>query len=283
MYLQLIKPGIIRGNLVSAWAGFFVGSAIFQPKLLISMSVGLALIIASACVINNIIDRSIDALMERTKQRALVTGRIPLSHAWMFAVVLALMGSLLLLLTTSLLTLLLSLTGMVLYIVVYGYAKRTTSASTLVGSLSGALPPIVGYVAAGNGLDFISLLLLLILISWQMVHFYGIALFRKSEYASASVPLLPIVRGVKRTKISMILYSIMFLLSTVSLGMVANLGIFYSVTLSLVSIYWTALAIKNRNLDAIPYGKLMFRSSLGVLLLWSICIILSRTFIDFLS
>ena len=210
-YYSLTKPGIIRGNLITAAAGFFLASKdIVDMKLLLAMLVGTSLVIASGCVLNNYLDISIDKQMARTKKRALVTGTITSKNALIFATILGLSGEIILLIFTNLLTALIGLFGLFVYVIVYGAAKRRSTHGTLVGSLSGAVPPVAGYTAVTGSLDWAALTLFLILVCWQMPHFYAIAIYRYNEYKAAGLPMLPIVKGIRATKLQILNYCLFF-------------------------------------------------------------------------
>jgi protoheme IX farnesyltransferase len=147
-YYVLTKPGIIYGNLFAAIAGFFLASrGDVSITLFIATMLGLSCIIASACVCNNIMDRKIDAKMMRTKRRALATGIITPFQAIVYGAVLGLVGSAILIYFVNLLAWGVAILGWIGYVVVYGIAKRITSYATEIGSIPGAMPPVVGYSA----------------------------------------------------------------------------------------------------------------------------------------
>ena len=144
-YYLLTKPGIIRGNAIPAIAGFCLASSKnFNALLLIETLVGISLVIACACVLNNIIDKDIDRKMKRTKERALVTGAITDKNALLFGIVLGASGLCVLEIFTNLLTVLIGVAGLIFYVVIYGWAKRRSIYGTHVGSISGAMPPVAG-------------------------------------------------------------------------------------------------------------------------------------------
>lgn len=190
-YYYLTKPGIIYGNVITALGGFFLaakGEVNFQ--LLIAMVFGLSFVIASACVINNIFDKEMDAKMERTKHRATVTGKISRTKATIFAVILLGLGIYFLQPTTY--ALFTSLVGWLVYVAFYTPFKSKTVHATLIGSIAGATPPVVGYTAVTNQVDLGAILLFIILVTWQMPHFYSISIFRQEEYHTAGVPVLSV-------------------------------------------------------------------------------------------
>jgi len=268
-YYRLAKPGIVYGNALSAIGGFFLASR-GKPDLwlFVAMLIGICLIMASACVFNNYIDRDIDAHMKRTKHRPLVTGEISGPAALTYATVLGLLGVLGLLLT-NVLALVIALTGFFFYVVVYGYWKRRSPVGTLVGSISGAVPPVVGYVAVVNRLDAGALILFFILAFWQMPHFYAIALFRASEYAKAHIPVLPLVRGVAATKRAIMAYTLAFVVASAALTAAGYAGITYLIVMMIAGFVWLWRGLKGfQTPDDNKWARRMFGFSLVVLLVF---------------
>ena len=274
-YYRLTKPGIIYGNALMAIAGYFFGAAgspsvtVFLPML-----IGISAVIASACVYNNIIDRDIDAKMERTKERAMPTGRIPRVDALLFASFLLLVGLVLLVLGTNALTAFVALMGHLAYVVLYGYAKRKTVHGTLIGTLSGSTPPVIGYAAATGTLDVTALLLFVVLAAWQMPHFFAIAIFRRDDYRRANIPVLPVVSGVEATKRQIILYVVVFIISCVLLGLFSSLSLLSTLILVLLGAYWLLLCLNQVEDEPIElWAGRQFGWSLKLLLF--MCLILS--------
>lgn len=268
-YYQLIKPGIVMSNGLTAAAGFlFAASQVaFDVWAGFGVLAGTMLVIASACVINNIIDRKIDIRMERTKKRSLVTGEISIPGAVTFAVVMGVLGFTALALLTNWLTFAVGVVAYVFYIVIYGYAKRTSEHGTLVGSVPGALPPVAGYTALTNQLDVAAFILFLMLVTWQMAHFYAIAIYRRKEYARAKVPILTVVRGNKPAMEQMIIYIGAFLLVSANLTVAGYTGALFAVVIVAVGALWLIKAIKAFNLKDESLEKAarkLFRFSLLV-------------------
>ncbi len=266
-YYLLTKPGIIRGNALTATAGFFLASqSNFKPDLLLVMLAGLSFIIASACVFNNYIDRGIDKKMVRTHKRALVSGTISGSHALWFASVLGLAGALMLALFTNLLTLATALTGFIFYVAVYGIYKRRSVHGTLVGSISGAIPPVVGYTAVTNRLDTAAIVLFIILVCWQMPHFYAIAIYRAKDYAKAGIPVLPLVHGIRVTRLQILSYITAFTVAAVSLSLFNYLSSFYAIAALLLGISWFSTGVRGFEVQTSDrWARHMFRYSLLVI------------------
>lgn len=273
-YYRLTKPGIVYGNALAAVAGYFFG-ALGSPDLLtfFALLTGISLVIASACVYNNVLDKDIDARMARTKHRAVVTGAISTERALVFATILLVLGSIVLWFGTNVLTVGVALFGHAAYVVLYGYAKRATVHGTLVGTISGSTPPVIGYAAATGQLDPIAALLFLLMVAWQMPHFYAIALFRRDDYASAGIPVLPVVSGIQATRRQIIAYVILFVLLTVVLGILAS-SLLTTLVLVLAGTYWLYLCLRPlADVDTIGWARGQFGWSLQLLLV--LCLMLS--------
>jgi protoheme IX farnesyltransferase len=224
-YYQLTKPGIIYGNALPTIAGFFLASKThINFFVLLAVLVGQSLIIASACVFNNYIDRDIDKKMARTKNRALVRGTLSASSALVYATLLGLIGVAILTAYTNILTVFIGVVGLIVYVVLYGITKRRGPYGTIVGSISGAMPPVAGYTAVSNNLDAAAIILFLILIFWQMPHFYAIAMYRLKDYTAAHIPVLPAKTSMHRTKVHIMVYVIGFILTSLALSVAGYMG-----------------------------------------------------------
>jgi protoheme IX farnesyltransferase len=267
-YYQLTKPGIIYGNLLSAAAGFLLAAnGHFHLGLFIATLVGTSLVIGAACVFNNLLDRGIDAKMARTKKRALVSGLVPSHSAIIYAIVLAIVGFVVLATYVNWLVFFIGLIGIIDYVILYGLAKRHTIFGTEVGSISGATPILAGYVAVTDHLNLGAFLVFLILVVWQMPHFYAIALFRESDYKAAGIPVLPVKKGIRVTKIAMLSYIVAFIAATILLTMCDYAGDTFMVCAVVAGLAWLYYGLKGlkKGTDDIRWARKMFFNSLLVL------------------
>ena len=243
-YLQVTKPGIIFGNLISVIGGFLLAAkgSIDFPLFLATL-VGVSLVVASGCVFNNFIDRDIDRIMERTKNRVLVKGLIPPKTSLVYATILGIAGFALLYIGANPLAMWLAVMGFVVYVGVYSlYMKRNSVYGTLIGSLSGAAPPVIGYCAVSGQFDTGALILLLIFSLWQMPHSYAIAIFRFNDYLAASIPVLPVKRGIQVAKKHILLYILAFLVATLMLTFSGYAGMSYLAVAAAMGMYWLYMA-----------------------------------------
>jgi protoheme IX farnesyltransferase len=273
-YFVLVKPGIVRGNAITAAAGFFLASqGSISWTLLLATVGGLSLVIASACVFNNYIDREIDKKMERTKNRALVKRRVSTLNALTYATLLGLLGFATLSHYANHLTAAIAFIGFFFYVVVYAFFKRKSVHGTLVGSIPGAVPPVVGYCAVTNQVDAAAAILFLILVCWQMAHFYSIGIYRAKDYASANLPILPVKNGFKAAQKQIIFYIFALVGASLLLTFYSYTGYAYTAVVILLSIFWLKLSFKKIDAsNAKKWSGKMFGFSIVALTLQSIAI-----------
>jgi len=271
-YYRLTKPGIIYGNITVLAAGVLLAAnGTINVLQLVMVVLATALIIGSACVINNYMDRGIDRKMERTKTRALVTGEISGKAALTFAGFLALIGFPLLFFFSNWLTVGLGVAAYITYLIPYALAKRHSVHSTLVGGIAGALPPVAGYTAVVGVLDYAALLLFLIMMFWQMPHFYAIGLFRKKEYAAAHLPIATVKQAKGDVVWQMVVYVILFAVAALLLPLVSAAGYVYTLIMAILSGVWLGRAIAGfRANDIEKWARNMFIFSIRVLMVFSL-------------
>jgi protoheme IX farnesyltransferase len=225
--------------------------------------VGSSLIIAGSCAVNNYVDRDIDHLMERTKARPTVTGKVVPVKVLTLGIILIGLGTLSLFFTTMTATVI-GLLGVFSYVFLYTlWSKRQLVSNTVIGSISGAVPPLIGWAAVDANLDIMAWSLFVLMFVWQPPHFYALAMRRVKEYKAAGIPMLPVVKGFKTTKIHIIVWvaalqPIPFFLT--------KLGIPFLILAILLNIGWLALGIYGYRIkDDIKWAKLMFVYSLQYL------------------
>ncbi|MCO6515740.1 MAG: heme o synthase [Snodgrassella sp.] len=268
-YLQVTKPGIIVGNLISVVGGFLLASkGSINDSLLILTLLGVSLVVASGCAFNNLIDRDIDPKMERTKNRVLVRGLASARVTFVLATILGITGFTVLYFGANPLAMWLSVMGFVVYVGVYSlYMKRHSVYGTLIGSLSGAAPPVIGYCAVSNNFDAGALILLAIFSLWQMPHSYAIAIYRFKDYQAANIPVLPVVKGIAVAKHHITFYIIAFMFATLMLSIGGYAGYKYLVVAAAVSVWWLCMALsgyKAQNNDRIWARKLFVFSIIAI-------------------
>jgi len=272
-YSMVTKPGIIFGNLISAAAGFFLASGghIDTARLLPTLG-GIALVIASGCVFNNLIDRDLDRRMSRTCNRVLARGVMSPKEALFYASLLGIAGMALLRWATNILSLAIVLTGFTVYVVFYSLCmKRNSALSTLFGSLAGAAPPLAGYCAVSNRFDMGALIVLLIFGLWQMPHSYAIAIFHHKDYAAAAIPVLPVKKGIGTAKKHVVGYMLAFIVATLLLPLAGYAGNRYLAVVLAINLSWLYTAWSGyKTLDDRLWAKRLFVSSIAAITILSI-------------
>ena len=259
------KPGIICGNLITAAGGFFLASGgVPKVALLLPTILGISLVVASACVFNNFIDRRMDRKMARTRNRVLAQERMSPKVALSYASLLAMAGIALLWVETTLLSVAITLAGFMIYVGVYSlYLKRQSVYGTLVGSLAGAAPPLAAYCAVTDRIDLGALMLLTIFCLWQIPHSYAVAIFRFDEYAAAAIPVLPVKQGLKAARKHISGYILAFTGATLMLTFGGYTGYGYLAVAAVLGLSWFCMACTgSRRADERRWAKQMFAFSL---------------------
>jgi protoheme IX farnesyltransferase len=279
-FINITKPGIIRSSFMSAFAGYWLASQwdLQYGKMILTL-LGTILILASSCVFNNYFDRELDLKMERTRERALPTGKLKPSVVLWYAIILGVLGLTVLFTFSGMLAGVFGIVGMLSYVVVYTlWLKRTSTWSTSVGGISGGIPPLIGYVAVTGKVDMGAVLLFALLFIWQPPHFWALGIRRVEEYRAAGYPLLPVVKGIPRTKIQMVPYIICLIPIPILMYSYGYAGIYYmiiSLGLSLVWLYLSFKGFKAKDTDA--WAKTMFFFSINYLTVSLIALIINTS------
>lgn len=210
-YYALCKPKVIFLMLLTAWVGMFLAShSITLWNIYTLATLGISLSAASAAVINHLVDRHMDAKMQRTSKRPIASGRIQPMHAFIFAFLLGLLGLNILFFWVNPLSAYLTFLTLIGYAVFYTlFLKRVTPQNIVIGGAAGATPPILGWVAVSNDIHAYALLLSLIIFTWTPPHFWALAIYRNHEYKKAKIPMLPVTHGVPFTKLCIVLYTLL--------------------------------------------------------------------------
>ncbi|MGE6258665.1 heme o synthase [Heyndrickxia sporothermodurans] len=274
-----IKTGIIKSNIMAMLAGLTLAIytnhiSLFEklPNMIVAI-IGSALVIGAAGAFNNLYDRDIDSIMERTKMRPTVTGAIQPKFTLLLGIIMALLG-LAFLYFASFLAALFGFLGLFLYVVPYTmWSKRRTIYNTEIGSLSGAMPPLIGWTAISSDLMNPALYgLFAIMLLWQMPHFYAIAIRKHDDYKAAKVPMLPVVKGFNRTYLQTNLYLIALVVSSF---LFQPISITIMLVATLLSIVWLIISVMGyKKMSPEKWAKIMFIYSLNHITILFVTIIL---------
>lgn len=272
-YYELTKPKVVYLLVFTAVVGMFLANDVTQswfPPLnaLIFGTIGIALASGAAAVVNHVVDAKIDTMMARTQQRPVAQGRVSSRNAIMFSATLAVIAMALLWFLVNPLTAVLTLGGLVGYAFIYTmFLKRATPQNIVIGGLSGAIPPLLGWTSVTASADPHAWLLVLIIFTWTPPHFWALSIHRLEDYAKAEIPMLPVTHGEDFTKTSIVLYTVLLILSTILPYLTQMSGIIYligAIALGLWFLYYT-IVLKYREKEGVAMKT--FGVSIGYLTL----------------
>jgi len=228
-YYNLTKPKVVLLIVFTAMIGMLLAAEGPPPlDIFVFGLLGIGLAAASGAAINHVVDEHIDRIMERTRNRPLVSGDLDQRSALLFALALGALGIGLLVAFVNFLTALLTFFSLVGYALIYTmYLKRATPQNIVLGGAAGAAPPLLGWTAVTGTVDTEALLLFLIIFVWTPPHFWALAIRRREEYARAEIPMLPVTHGVLFTKIQILLYTILLVVVSVMPFVVKMSGLIY--------------------------------------------------------
>jgi protoheme IX farnesyltransferase len=263
--VALTKPRIIALLLVTTLAPMFITPAgIPSLSLVLWVLIGGYLMAGGANAINMWFDRDIDDMMSRTRLRPVPAGRISPAVALGFGVVLGFLAFAVLWYKVNPLSAWLALAGLLFYVFVYTiWLKRSSPQNIVIGGAAGAFPPLVGWTAVTGQLDLAAVYLFAIIFYWTPPHFWALALIKQNEYARAGIPMLPVVRGVRRTKFEMLAYTLILLPLTLMPAFFGALGAFYGVAAFLLGarLVWYCVRLL-RDSSVTPAAWKLYRYSL---------------------
>ncbi|MDH3386561.1 MAG: heme o synthase [Gammaproteobacteria bacterium] len=228
-YYNLTKPKVVLLIVFTAMVGMLLAADGLVPlDTFVFGLLGIGLAAASGAAINHVVDEHIDRIMERTRNRPLVSGELDPRSALVFALLIGALGIAMLVIFVNLLTAVLTFFSLVGYALIYTmYLKRATPQNIVLGGAAGAAPPLLGWTAVTGSVDTEALLLFLIIFIWTPPHFWALAIRRREEYARAGIPMLPVTHGVVFTKIQILLYTILLFLVTMMPFIVQMSGLIY--------------------------------------------------------
>jgi protoheme IX farnesyltransferase len=270
-FVSLTKPRLNLLVLVTALAGLYLAAPDGIPTpVLVHTLLGTALVAGGAAAFNQVWERETDALMARTRTRPVPSGRLRASEGFRFALVLSAAGLVDLAAGVNALCAAVAALTLVSYVFVYTPLKRRTSLATLVGAIPGALPPVIGWTAAGGGVSLPGLVLFGIVFFWQMPHFLAIAWLYRHDYAAAGIPLLPVLEpDGRRTGRQALLYAAGLWPVSLLPTLVGLAGGFYIAVATLLGGALVALSVRFARERSTSAARRLFLFSITYLpLLW---------------
>ncbi|MEI8268501.1 MAG: heme o synthase [Acidimicrobiaceae bacterium] len=245
-YVALTKPRIIELLLVTTIPTMVVAAnGIPGIWLMVTTLIGGTLAAGGANTFNMVYDRDIDAIMERTKKRPLVTGVMTPRAATIFACVLELLSFALLAWRVNFLSAWLAMGATAFYVFIYTiWLKRRSKQNIVIGGAAGAVPVLIGWAAVQNNVTWTPILLFVIIFIWTPPHFWALAVRYRDDYAAANVPMMPVVASLRRTTLEILVYSVIMWALTMLVGPAAHLGWVYALSATLLGGMFTFYAFK---------------------------------------
>jgi protoheme IX farnesyltransferase len=263
-YLHLTKPGITISNLMTTFTGLWLAAkGAPDLKLTIFTLLGSAFFIASGATLNNFYDRELDLKMKRTRNRGVATGKIHPRNALAIGIALLVAGLIVLAVFANPLAAVWGLVGHIFYVLIYTPLKRVTTLNTVIGGVSGAAPPVIGWVAVTNSMDLGAWILFLILFLWQPPHFLALAMMKVDDYRAGGIPMLPVVKGFYETKRQMFFYGAALLPASLLLYHHSEVGLLYLAVAVVLGLIYLVLLFQGFKVeDDIAWAKKLFGYSL---------------------
>lgn len=248
----MCKPRVVLLMLLCTLVGMFLATSGMVPiDVIIFGNLGVALVAGSAAALNHLIDANIDAQMARTRHRPLAEGRVSSTQGAIFVGVTGILGITILAVLINPLTAWLNLASWVGYGVIYSmYLKRATPQNIVIGGIFGAAPPLFGWTAVTGSIDGGGLLLVLIIFAWTPPHFWALAIDRMEEYRDVDIPMLPVTHGAQYTKVHILLYTIILIITSVLpyvIGMSNILYLLCALALGAGFLYWSLIMMFTDN------------------------------------
>ena len=249
-YLALCKPKVVLLLVLTAVTGMILApvspsSSMVRTLNMLMSALGIGLAASSAAVINHIIDEHIDKLMHRTKNRPIATGYVKPIHALIFSLMLLALAIIILLQYANTLATLLTMLGFIGYAIIYTvFLKHYTVHNIVWGGISGALPPLLGWVSVTNSLALEPILLTLLIFLWTPAHFWPLAIARIDDYRTANVPMMPVVKGVKYTQKYVLFYGLLTVICSLIPYFINWMGGFYLICACVLGAWFLTYLVK---------------------------------------
>jgi len=271
-FFALCKPRVTALIVFTAIIGMFLATTQNEPmvplKILIAATIGIAMASGAAAAFNHLVEQKIDAKMARTRGRPLPTGQINSKQTFIFATVVALIGLSILYFFVNPLTMWLTFATFVGYAVIYTiFLKPATPLNIVIGGLSGAMPPALGWAAVTGVVSAEAWILVLIIFAWTPPHFWALALYRREEYAKSGLPMLPVTHGEMYTRLHILLYTIILVAVTLIPFAMRMSGMIYLVSVLLLDAVFMMYAIKLYRHYSDALSKTTFKYSILYLML----------------
>jgi len=280
-YYELTKPKVVMLIVFVAVVGMVLAVPGWPgaiPMVIGTLGIGMAA--SSAAVVNHVLDARIDIQMSRTHNRPVAQGRLPESHALMFAMILCVISMALLWFLVNPLTAVLTFLSLIGYAVIYTvYLKRATPQNIVIGGAAGAAPPVLGWAAVTGEVHSDALLLFLIIFTWTPPHFWALAIAKKDDYARVGIPMLPVTHGEAFTRQYILLYTVLMVLVTIIPYLSGMSGLIYLAAAVGLGGRFLYYAIKLKSDRSVELPMQVFRFSINYLMFLFMALLLDHYYI----
>lgn len=244
-YIALMKPRVMALVVFTGLAGLVAAPVAMNPLSAAIAILCIAVGAGAAGAFNMAYDADIDAVMKRTRRRPVPTGRVPRSEAYTFAGVMSLASVLLMGMATNYVAAGLLAFSIAFYCVIYTmWLKRLTPQNIVIGGAAGAFPPVIGWAAATGSVSVDAIILFAIIFLWTPPHSWALALYKSGDYAAAAVPMMPVARGAKSTRIQILIYTALYLAATAGPLVTGLGGWMYAIAAGLGGALFALLALR---------------------------------------
>lgn len=274
-YFELTKPRIAFMLVLTSAAGFYLGAVnSFDIWLFINSMTAITLLAFGVATLNQYIERDIDTKMERTAKRPLPTAKVSPNEALIFGILLCVAAEIYLFLAVNTLTAILGLVVIVGYVFLYTPLKTRTTASTAIGALPGAMPPLMGWTSATNEITLGAWFLFALLFLWQFPHFLAIAWMYKEQYAKAGIKMLPVVeKDGKITAQQIVIFTIMLVPISLAPFFLGISGVIYLIGAIILGIWFLIVSIQTARAKSVEKArKLLLVSVLYLPLIFALMV-----------
>lgn len=262
-YVELTKPRIMLLLLYTGICGMFVAAeGLPSLRVVILTIIGLALSTGGSAALNMWYDRDIDPVMKRTSSRPIPRGAVQPQGALIFGIILVVLSFVELALFVNVMTGVLAVLGAFYYVGIYTmWLKRRTPQNIVIGGGAGAFPPLIGATAITGHIGLAAVVLFLIVFMWTPPHFWSLAVFKNEEYRKVNLPMLPVVRGIKTTKVQSLVYGVLLLVTSMALPFVTKLSLIYipvALVLNGVFLYYLGRSLAEKDSDVYAHKSFFF-------------------------
>ena len=265
-FLSLLKPRVMSLAIFTSVCGLLLAPNQIHPFLIFVAILCISIGAGASGAINMWYDQDIDGLMVRTKGRPIPQGKISALDALGFGTILAIISVLVLGLAVNYFAAFLLFFSIFFYIFIYTiWLKRRTPQNIVIGGAAGAFPPVIGWACSTGDISVFPLILFLIIFMWTPPHFWALALYKDIEYSKAKVPMLPVVKGKKITKMQIMIYSIILFAVTTLPFLLEFSGLIYIIAASILNTYFCYLSfrlLKSSDNDELSYAPKLFKFSI---------------------